>query len=54
MNFVLKDDHTKTFWVLNRSPQKGEPAWWGTLGAIPSDLEEKNLQPLDNPFGARM
>jgi hypothetical protein len=22
MNFVLKDDYTKTFWVLNRCPQK--------------------------------
>jgi hypothetical protein len=28
MNFILKDDYTKSFWVLNRSPKKGEPTRW--------------------------
>jgi len=28
MNFVLKDDFTKFFWVVNRNPQKGEPTQW--------------------------
>jgi hypothetical protein len=28
MNFVLKDGPTQTFSVLNRNPQKGEPARW--------------------------
>jgi hypothetical protein len=28
MNFVLNDDDPKTFSVLNRSPQKSEPASW--------------------------
>lgn len=28
LNFVLKDDYVKTFSVVNRSPQKGEPAAW--------------------------
>lgn len=31
MNFVLKDDYTKSFWVLNRNPQKGEPTRWVSL-----------------------
>ncbi len=31
MNFVLKDDYTRAYWVLNRNPQKGEPARWETL-----------------------
>jgi hypothetical protein len=31
MNFVLKDDYTKSCWVLNRNPQKGEPARWVSL-----------------------
>lgn len=31
MNFVLKDDYTKTYTVLNRSPQKGEPAQWKSV-----------------------
>lgn len=35
MNFILKDDYTKIFWVLNRSPQKGEPARWETDRADP-------------------
>lgn len=30
MNFLLKDDYTKYYWVLNRHPQKGEPARWET------------------------
>jgi hypothetical protein len=28
MNFVLRDGPTETFSVLNRNPQKGEPAVW--------------------------
>ncbi len=28
MNFVLKDNYTKMFAVVNRSPQKGEPERW--------------------------
>lgn len=28
LNFVLKDDYVKTFSVVNRIPQKGEPAAW--------------------------
>ncbi len=28
MNFVLKDDYKKTYAVLNRNPQKNEPARW--------------------------
>jgi hypothetical protein len=35
MNFVLKDDYTRAFWVVNRSPQRGEPARWETLRSDP-------------------
>jgi hypothetical protein len=35
MNFLLKDDYTKSFWVVNRSPQKGEPARWETVRTDP-------------------
>ena len=35
MNFVLKDDYTKFVWVINRSPQKGEPARWETVRTDP-------------------
>jgi hypothetical protein len=28
LDFVLKDDYVETFSILNRSPQKGEPASW--------------------------
>jgi len=35
MNFVLKDDYTKSFWVINRNPQKGEPAQWVSLRSDP-------------------
>jgi hypothetical protein len=28
MNFVLKDDFTKSSWVVNRNPQQNEPARW--------------------------
>ena len=28
LSFVLKDDYTKFMWVVNRNPQKGEPARW--------------------------
>jgi hypothetical protein len=35
MNFILKDDFTKAFWVVNRNPQKGEPARWETLRSDP-------------------
>ena len=35
MNFLLKDDYTKSFWVVNRNPQKGEPARWETLRVDP-------------------
>jgi hypothetical protein len=31
MNFVLGDDYTKFYGVLNRSPQKGEPARWESV-----------------------
>ena len=36
MNFVLRDDYTKFVWVINRSPQKGEPARWETEEPIRS------------------
>ncbi len=35
MNFVLKDDYRKNYWVLNRSPQKGEPSRWETARSDP-------------------
>ena len=35
MNFVLKDDYTKFVWVINRSPQKGEPPRWETARTDP-------------------
>jgi hypothetical protein len=35
MNFILKDDFTKAFWVVNRNPQKGEPTRWETLRSDP-------------------
>lgn len=35
LNFVLKDDYVKTFSVVNRSPQKGEPAAWVSSAADP-------------------
>jgi len=35
MNFVLKDDYTKLLWVINRSPQKGEPARWVSVRSDP-------------------
>lgn len=28
LNFVLKDNYAKEMWVINRSPQKGEPDRW--------------------------
>jgi hypothetical protein len=31
MNFVLKDNYTTAMMVLNRNPQKGEPARWESL-----------------------
>ncbi len=38
MNFVLKDDYTKWFWVLNRNPQNGEPPRWE---AVRNDPERR-------------
>jgi hypothetical protein len=35
MNFVLTDDFAGTFGVLNRSPQKGEPAQWKSISTDP-------------------
>jgi hypothetical protein len=35
MNFVLKDDYAKSFWVINRNPQKGEPARWDSFRKDP-------------------
>lgn len=35
MNFVLGDDYTKYYWVLNRKPQKGEPAKWESARTDP-------------------
>jgi hypothetical protein len=35
MNFVLKDDYTRSYWVVNRSPQNGEPTRWETVRTDP-------------------
>ena len=35
MNFVLKDDYTKSYWVVNRNPQNGEPSRWETVRTDP-------------------